>query len=360
MNKISEVVVVADVFKKGKLMEAKMILSITKCGDLFPYGENNVKAKYKELVKEWHPDTNSNPEASDVFLKITQLYNQALDLLSNGQWEKTNYVLISKDTGGKIALNYDTCFDFELGICYVTKTKVVYVLGSDKEKYYNNAIRRIKNLQYKDKQMEEKISICLPNIYKTFKTSNGEHVIVLEKAEDVYPLKNVLEYYNGKIEDKHVAWIISRLYNLACYLKFSGIVHNGININNCFISPEFHSILLLGGWWYATKENENMIGTTKDVFSVMSVQSKTSKKSSSITDLESIKLLGRLLLGETNCRKLSLDSSIPKPFINFLISGSSDNSYEEFSKWDKALNDSYGKRKFIKMEIKNLYERKGD
>lgn len=103
-----------------------------------------------------------------------------------------------------------------------------------------------------------------------------------------------------------------------------------------------------------------MIGTTKDIFSIMSVPSKSSKKASSLTDLESVKLLGRQLLGNTNCRMLSLDSSIPKPFVNFLIGGSGNNSYEEYTKWDKALDDSYGKRKFMNMEITNLYERKGE
>lgn len=341
-------------------MEAAEILSVTKCGDLFPYGEDEVKSKYKELVKEWHPDTNNNPEALNVFTKITELYNNALELLESGQWEKTNYLLISKNTGKKIALNYDTYFDFELGTCYVTKTKIVYILGNDKEKYYNNAIRRINSLRYKDNKMKDDLSRFFPKIYQTFQTSNGEYVIVLDKSEDVYPLKNVFEYFGEKIDDRHVAWIISRLCNLTCYLKFNGLVHNGININNCFVSPGDHSILLIGGWWYTTKEEESMIGTTKDIYSVMSVSSKGSKKSSSLTDLESVKLLGRQLLGETNCRKLSLDSSIPKPFIDFLIGGSGNNPYDEFTKWDKALEDSYGKRKFINMEIKNLYERKGD
>lgn len=341
-------------------MEAAEILSVTKCGDLFPYGEDKVKSKYKELAKEWHPDTNDNPDALNVFTKITELYNQSLELLANGQWEKTNYILISKDNGKKIALNYNTYFDFELGTCYVTKTKIVYVLGNDKEKYFDNAIQRISSLRYKDKKMEDDLSRFFPKIYQTFKTNNGEYVIVFDKTEDVYPLKNVYEYFGERIDDRHVAWIISRLCNLTCYLNFSGLVHNGININNCFISPKNHSIILIGGWWYTTKEGENMIGTTKDIFSIMSVSSKGSKRSSPLTDLESVKLLGRQLLGETNCRKLSLDSSLPKPFINYLIGGSCSNSYEEFAKWDKALEDSYGRRKFINMEIKNLYERKGD
>ena len=88
------------------------------------------------------------------------------------------------------------------------------------------------------------------------------------------------------------------------------MIYSMCNINNCFISPKYHSILLLGGWWYVTKEDENMIGTTKDIFSIMSILAKSSKKSSVITDLESVKLLGRQLLGETNCRKLRFSSTI--------------------------------------------------
>lgn len=337
-------------------MTVEQILSLSKCGDLFPNNIDAAKTKYKQLAKEWHPDSNKNPKAVDVFQKITELYNKALELLEQGTWEKTNYVLISKDTGKKIALNYDTVFDFELGTCYVTKTKIVYILGNDKKKYFDNAIARIKNLKYADKKMEETLKRCMPKIYQTFQTNSGEYVIVLDKTEDVYPLKSVFEYFGNKIPDRHVAWIMSRLYNISCFLKYNGIVHNGININNCFVSPKYHSILLLGGWWYTTKEKEKMIGTTKDIFSIMSVVTKGDKKSSYLTDLESVKLLGRQLLGETNCRKLALDTYIPKAFINFLISGSSDNAFKEYAKWDKALIGSYGERKFVKMEVDNPYK----
>ena len=337
-------------------MTAEQILSINKCGDLFPHNIDAVKSKYKELVKEWHPDSNTNPKAVDVFQKITELYNKALELLEQGTWEKTNYILISKYNGKKIALNYDTVFDFELGTCYVTKTKVVYILDNDKKKYFDNAIARIKSLKYSDKKMEETLSRCMPKIYQTFQTNNGEYVIVLDKSEDVFPLKSVFEYFGNKITDRHVAWIMSRLCNITCYLKYNGIVHNGININNCFVSPKFHSIFLLSGWWYTTKENEKMIGTTKDIFSIMSVTAKGSKKSSYLTDLESVKLLGRQLLGETNCRKLVLDSTIPKPFTNFLVSGSGNDPYKEYEKWDKALDNSYGARKFVKMDVDNPYK----
>lgn len=340
-------------------MNAEKILSITKCGDLFPYGEDNVKIRYKELAKEWHPDMNPDPRSADVFAKITELYNRALLLLADEQWEKTDYILISKKTGRKIALNYDTCFDFELGTCYVTKTKVVYKLKADKEKYYNNAVFRIHGLTYKDRTMEQNFSRILPKLYDCFETKQNEYVIVLEKPEDVYPLKTVLDYFSGKMDDRHVAWIMSRLCNLTCYLKFNGLVHNGIHISNCFLSPKEHAVYLLGGWWYTTKEEEKMIGISKDIFQLLSISAKADKKSETLTDLESVKLLGRQLLGEANCRKLSLDASVPEPFRAFLINASGENPYEEFSRWDHVLKASYGERRFVTMKIEDVYRKKG-
>jgi len=95
-----------------------------------------------------------------------------------------------------------------------------------------------------------------------------------------------------------------------------------------------------------------MLGTTKEIFSVMPISSKQNKKSNLATDLESIKLLGRELLGEKN-------SKVPKEVTEFLNSGSSENPFKEFEKWDKSLIKAYKKRKFIKIVIENLYKRRG-
>lgn len=330
-------------------MSADEILSINKCGDLFPYGEDAAKAKYRELVKLWHPDTNKSAEAFEVFGRINALYDRARELLKNGQWEKTDFILLTKENGKHIAVNYDTFFLFELGRCYVSKTKVIYVFDSDKEKYYKNAVQRISAIRYGDKKMEEDLGRFLPKPYQNFRTKSGEFVLVLDKPEDVYPLKSVCGYFGGSLDDRHAAWIISRLCNLACYLKYSGLVHNGISIDNCFISPNAHSVLLLGGWWYAVREGENMLGAAKEIFEIMPVSAKSTKRASAVTDLESVKLIGRKLVGSS--------AKAPKPFMNFLTGGSGSSSYEEYEKWDKALYASYGERRFVKMEINDLYRK---
>ena len=136
-----------------------------------------------------------------------------------------------------------------------------------------------------------------------------------------------------------------------CALLFLSLPLARISIDNCFISPNAHSVLLLGGWWYAVREGENMLGAAKEIFEIMPVSAKSAKRASAVTDLESVKLIGRELLGRS--------AKAPKPFMDFLTGGSGSSPYEEYEKWDRALYASYGERRFVKMEINDLYK-KGD
>lgn len=337
-------------------MTKNEILLLKKAGDLFPNNLNDCKNEYKKLVKIWHPDRNTTEDTNEVFAKITQLYNSALNLIKMNQWEKSNYIQITTLTGIKVGINFFEKYEFELGTTYICKKYVIYKFY-EKNKYYHNAIESINKLSYHDAKMKESISRMMPEILKMFTSTEGDHYIVIKKPEDVYPLKNLLQYFNNEIPDKHVAWILSRLYNIACFLKYNKMVHNGITVNNCYVCTDMHNIILIGGWWYSTKNDMKMLGTTKDIYNIMSVVTKSNKNSNPLTDLESIKLIGRTLLGESNCRKLALKSNVPKAFINFMISGSDKNSYNELTLWEKCLTESYGERKFIKLDVseKDIY-----
>lgn len=332
-------------------MDAAQILSTEKYGDLFPCGEDRIRAAYRALAMEWHPDRCPHPGAAQVFVKIDRLYHEALAASKEGRWEKTGYILLDTSDGGRIGIAYDACLCFELGTCYVARTKVIYLTDSDRQEYHENAIRRILGLRYQDRRMEAHLSGCVPRIVHTFRTRCGRHGIVMEKGEDVYPLRTVCGHFAGRMDPRHVAWIMSRLCNLACFLEYNGLVHNGICLDTCFISPERHAVLLLGGWWYATKADERMLGTTREIYSVMPVRAKSTKRSSPVTDIESVKLLGRQLLGGGDCRRLASDPSVPGPFKDFLTDGSGSDAYGMFVRWDRALAVSYGKRKFIRMEF---------
>lgn len=342
---------------------AEQILNMTKFGDLFTNNPDVCKVEYRELSKFWHPDTNPSPKSTDVFCKINEFYKAATEAFSAGTWEQTNFVKLPLDNGKHIELSYLGKFDFELGICYVLASKVVYVINTSATKYVPLMQSGLSSIKYLDSNMKDYFSKFFPQNVVLRTLTTGESVAVFDKTSDVYPLENLISYFN-KVnipdKDKHIAWVITRLLNIAVLFNRSGIVHNGICLDSCFVSPKYHTVLLYGGWWYSTPVGGKMVGTNKGIYDVMPIAAKTSKTSSFVTDLESIKLLGRQLFGSSNCRKLAENTQVPKPIVDYLISGSSDDALKELKTWDKVLESAYGERKFIKLpEISaaDVYER---
>lgn len=326
------------------------ILKATSYGEIFFDNKDSITVTYKNLCKKVHPDVCGRPEAADAFAKLTEFYNQALAATEKGVWERPNYLSLKTTNGKTLQISYQYHCTFELGEYFVCKRNIIYLFDFSKNKYYNNYMKQIKNLQFVNADMEKMFKPLLPNVVSEYDTEDGKHVIVLSKTEDVYPLRCVIEnFYKGNVPDTHLAWMMSRLMNLCCYLKFNKTVLNGINIDNLFVSLDYHTILLLGGWWYATEEGKPMIGTTKDIFNIMPPKVKADKISASITDVESVKAFGRKYL----------DSSSPQAFKDFVNSGTKSDSMKEMEKWDEALVASFGKRRFIKIEAtdKDIYKK---
>jgi len=178
----------------------------------------------------------------------------------------------------------------------------------------------------------------------------GEYCLVLKKEAGDYLLSDLDGFYKNQgkeLGDRHCAWVVSRLSNIACFLKYNNLVHNGISMTNCFISPKYHTIMLFGGWWYCVPNGEKMIGTQKSVYDVMPVKEKSEKISTYKTDLECVKQIGR-----------QLNKNLPKPFEMWVNKATSGDAFKEFESWNKALDDSYGERKFIVLDIseKDIYK----
>lgn len=332
-----------------KLTTEDEILSNDFVGDFFDCNKEKIKIQYRAYLKAFHPDVNSNLKYADkACVKITEMYNKAIELLEKGKWEETNKIFFKDINGKKYSLKFKKEYSFELGSYYVSNTHIAYVLSKNNKKYYDAYIKNVSNIKYKNSDMEKEFKRYFPEIVCTFETSDS-YVIIIKKTEDVYLLSEIMNYYNGKIPPTHVAWIISRLCNICCFLKSNSIVLNGLDFNSIFISPRFHSIMVYGGWWYSTKEDEKMIGTSNFIFNTMPLSSRNSKQSKSTTDIESVKMVAKHLLNNSNLNKVK--DVTPKQFYEWINSGSSSDSFSEFQKWTDAMLASFGKRKFVKMEI---------
>ena len=325
---------------------ADEILKANKCGDIFSRADKKIViSEYRQLAKIFHPDHCSLPNANSITSKLNALYEKALEMIERGEWEISNVIELHDTTGKKYIGRYLKAYPFELGMSYVSDSSVTYVFEKQHEKFFANALSQIKSLRYANPEMEKEISRYMPNIRYSFKMPDGRCCLIVSKTPDVFLLADILEFYGGTIPDRHAAWIMSRLCNLCCYFEYLGIAHNGLTLQTCFISPQYHTILPLGGWWYARNAGDSLIGVSRSVYDVMSVKAKSDKVSSIRTDLEAAKLIGRQIIDQ---------KCAPQPILEFLNAGSSSKATEEFGKWSKTLDAAYGKRQFVEMKISKL------
>lgn len=325
------------------MVTSQQILSAKKCGDIFSSDcKQDVIAEYREIARVYHPDISTDPKANEVMAKVNQLYEEALRLIDAGTWEVSNQIILKDKSGKKYVGRYLKQVPFELGEAYIANSSVTYLFAQKNKKFFDNAVEQIKGLRYANRKMEDEISRFMPQILYALSLEDGRYCIVLKKPEDVFLLSDVADFFGGSIPDRHVAWIMSRLSNLCCYFSYAGIAHNGLTIQNCFITPSKHAVLPLGGWWYTQKLGAKMIGVPRVIYDVMPLKAKSEKKSDAMTDLESAKLIGR---------QISDLSSLPEAFRQFLNTGSAHDAAEEFSRWNKTLDKSYGERKFVNMQV---------
>ena len=310
--------------------------------DLFPHDKNEIEAQYRAYAKKVHPDINKDANAEAAFRRLTELKDEALAALANGSWHEKGIMSFKLDNGSTLRIRYK--YHRILDICeyYVSKTRLIYIFDAAHKRFYENFRHIFASWNCSDAKMKKEIfDVIIPQDIHYY-TSGDKYIISIQKNEDMYPLRALIEnYWHNKVPGRHLAWITSRLMQNITFINHEGYTVNGIDIDSCFVSCKYHAISIYGGWWFAAKEGEPMIGTTSDIYAVMPPKVKADKVSNYLTDIESVKLMLR-----------TLDTDCPKAMTDFYMSGSSEDPIEEWSKWDEALKTAYGERKFIKLEPK--------
>ena len=332
------------------MFDINRIENAVSCEDIFENDKEKVRSLYRELAKKYHPDVSTDKNSAVYFAKITELYNEALEKIDKGIWFEKDVLILENIKGKRYKLKYLKKHSFELGFFYVGRQHIIYVLERKNKKYLDNALNVLKSLKYADTNMEKEFKRYFPEVVDSFELKTGEYCLVLKKDSTDFLLSDFLEYYSNQgkeLDVKHCAWVVSRLSNICCFLKYNHLVHNGISLTNCFISPKYHTIMLFGGWWYCVPKGEKLIGTQKSVYDVMPVKEKSEKISTYQTDLECVKQIGR-----------QLNKNLPKPFENWVNKAATKDAFKEFDSWNQALYDSFGERKFIVLDIseKDIYK----
>lgn len=328
------------------------IMKMTKPGELFSDDIKIIKNEYLKLAKVWHPDYHDNSkEHNEIMTKINFLYMQCINSLSSGIWERPGLIRLFGKDGRTYEVKYQVAYSFELGTMYISRTVILYLINNEYMELIQNAEEVIGNFTFANDEMRLEVSKYLPKIICKFETIGNQFGVVIEKSPELFLLRDVLNFYNGEVPPCHTAWILSSLYNIICYIDYLGLSHNSISLDTFFISPKLHFGALLGGWWYTVHQNMRMLGVPEKTYAIMPPQVKAKGSGSILTDLESARLIGRELLGDENGTKLVDNRNIPSPLIYWLRGTASDSAIKDYSNWIKALEESFGKRRFVEMKL---------
>ncbi len=306
-----------------------------------------IDSLYKMLAKKWHPDHHG---AGDIFAHINALRQSAKNIAENGMWRVPGELKFFAD-GKAYALRYFKSFKFELGDVYLSETRITYVIRKEFSDLVENAKKIIESLHYPTDEMKTVMSRYLPKILGMYRTDN-DIIVMYEKPADLIRLRDLYDHLDGKIIPEHVAWMISRLLNHVSCFSWNKFAHNDLSMDTLFVCPEHHTMVVLGGWWYAAPISSKISALPRRTILNAPHDVLKNKKSSVKTDLELVRLLGRELLGDPSGVHLTSKPSIPKPMSRWLRLSGRGNAVDDFEEWrEKILIDSFGPRKFLKWPI---------
>lgn len=330
--------------------------------DIFSMDKTTIEEEKEQYLNIFRPSPYNTVKHFLASQKVVLLYEEALSYFDSGYVSDSFGRVIDffSVTGEHIQFRNVKIDDFELGKMYITEKSIGYLIEPKYKKYYDNYLKKTATYSKPDKKIWDTVSYMLPKVAKNFECKDDQgYLIIVSKSPAMYPLSDILKFYNGSMSPEHVASIITRLMYFVCYLDLTEVSHNGITLNNVFFSPgkitepkplseysdeERRVTGIFGGWFFSTWRNEKIMGMPRDVKSVCEAEVKYGYSSYRV-DILAVKALAKTLLGDNLV-------TLAKPFLKWLdetnIYG---NAYEEFKNWDKALLETFGSHKFVPMNI---------
>ena len=307
--------------------------------------------EFRKLAAIWHPDRCTQPEATEVFQHLNQLYDCACAKLRDGIWQTSGQLRLCARDGTMFQLRYHRERSFELGRQFLSDGFLTTLVEATYADLFQNALTMLDHLPCADPRMAAEITRCLPEIIRHFEIGGGP-VLVLRKTPDLLSLRDVLDHHGGRMDARHVAWILSTLLNLACYLDYAGIVHNAISSESYFISPQAHRGALLGGWWYAVSQGKPLHAAPALTLQYAPAEIMSHRCGDHRTDLELIRALGRELLGDISGARLAQEKAAPPPMIDWLRLPSGACALDDYHTWQsQVLPASFGERRFVPLDL---------
>ncbi len=280
------------------------LVKSTKPSDIF-IGDD-WKKLYHSYCKLIHPDYNPNSKAAEAMAKM----NFYKDVLENGLQ-----------------------FIDEAGPFRVFEKHIEYPVTDDNRKLIKKSVDNYNFLKSKHDKASESFHRYLPES------------MLLEKDKLTINLKDRSIPLTGrKLEQIHVNWLFSRMFEISLWLRQIDRVHMGLNPTTVFVVPETHGIIIISFYHMSiiNKKAETISAKYKmwyptDLF--------IRKIATADVDLELCKKIALYLLGDKSAAgtKLKMDKDVNQVVLNFLLT-KHQNTPEEYKQYRELLAKNFEKK----------------
>lgn len=212
-------------------------------------------AIYRKLARRSHPDMFSDSreklKAEQAFIRLTELWE------SIGKTPKPREDVITTKKHeyhlGNIVAKTEVFTIFNATYDAGYKNAEMFVTNNtndtDLAAAYLNALKKVKN------DVTEEYRPYFPKFIENIRYRQGSQdkiIIVSEKLDGMYSLREVSEKYPNGIDAKDVAWMFRRALVALGNIHEVGLVHGAPNLDAIWIHPELHG-LILNNWEYSVE-----------------------------------------------------------------------------------------------------------
>lgn len=241
--------------------------------------------------------------------------NESNDAQLDSFWQMADTEEFTSADGNSISIKYIYKCEQDGVTMFCARNNVIYVFPSNKSRLAQSRLKSVSELVFPEADMRG-LRRLVPELSGRYDLKDGAIMLVYSKPDDMLPLP-----LYGNLPYEHVAWIVSRLENIACLLCYNNMYHTRIEPDSIFINAKTHEAALYGGWWNTYRQ-----------------------ESGSYKDLEAVRDTAKKVLGPEY-------DSIPRMFKSFLKEKPASNAYEDFERWDEVIEKGLGGRHFHKLDI---------
>lgn len=341
---------------------ALRILGLTSYTEVFPSNKDGAERVARKLYSVWHPDrwpAEQQDEAKRVFQHIKDLYEKALTNLRAGVWG-SSHVQHFQSKDREFSLSYLRREGVPgFGAQYISRSRVTYEVPSsnaDLMDLWISNLGKLKRGPTSEMKEDQHLRTATQLDYGTLPLKDGGYLLYVTKDPDLFCLKHVLEK-KGSLDPKHVAWILTRLLNLACLMQVSGVPNLDLTSRSVFIQPRTHSLVLMDGWQFVGGFSQKPLAIPARTARLCpTMASKGTVTYSHILTL--IKVLGMECLGDPSGALLLTNKQVPEEMKKWLLSGPLGDAIKELGAWEEAKRKSFGAPTWVAFDATEsmLYE----